>query len=287
MSVLSTFFPGADTPINYDDCEVDDTDYSEDEYLYGTRDSLDTDTEYSLSQVHIPTYPEEPTPNSVLKPTDMPMQSPRPRSLVETQVSKLQNIMAAEAHPKTAAQKDEPDVHNRIGPVKIPQQFKKSDHLEPGRSTITINRTSSSPVPSERTYVPSEGSTPQDSLRVVRSPVIFSETSSPRRLSPILNYNIGNMNPRHIDIEQYWNRENDQLSPARSPSVASNTNSVRKEDFNQNYYDRLSATNSPMASVKEFNGNISQRPVDPRCQTPLQIEVDPVSRARETPYTIM
>lgn len=94
----------------------------------------------------------------------------------------------------------------------------------------------------------------------------------------IVNYNIGNMNPRHIDMEQYWNRENDKLSPARSPSVNSNTNSLRKEDYNQNYCDRLSAGNSPMTPVNEFNGNMPRgQPIDPRYQIPLQIEVGPVS----------
>lgn len=283
MSALCEFFPGADTPINYDDCEDDDTECSDDEYMpYDTQDSLDTDTDQAiLSQVHIPTQYSDATASNpvLLRNIDNTIQAPRPRSFVETQVSKLQTLMAAEAHPKTSAlPKDEPDVHNRIGPVRIPQQFKKPEvYTEAGRSPVTINRTSSSPVPSDRVYMPSEGSTPQDSLRVVKSPVIFSESSSPRRLSPIANYNIGNMNPRHIDIEQYWNRENDKLSPARSPSVNSNSNSLRKEDYNQNYCERFSATNSPMTPVKEFNGNISQRPIDPRYQTPLQIEVDPVS----------
>lgn len=276
MSALCEFFPGADTPINYDDCEEDLTDCSDDEYMpYDTQDSL-TDTA-DLTQ-DIPTQnPDYSAPNTLLL-RNKTAQSDRPRSFVETQVSKLQNLMAAEAHPKTSAlPKDEPDVHNRIGPVRIPQQFKKPETFETGRSPVTINRTSSSPVPSERVYMPSEGSTPQDSLRVVKSPVVFSESSSPRRLSPIANYNIGNMNPRHIDIEQYWNRENGKLSPALSPSVTSNSNSVRKEDYNQNYCDRLSAANSPLSPMKEYNGNLTQKPIDPRYQTPLQIEVDPVS----------
>lgn len=248
MSSLCEYFPGADTAINYDDCEEDVSSCSEDEYMtYDTRDSL-TDTEQSLSQV-------------------------RPRSYVETQVSKLQTKMAAEAHPKTAAIfKDEPDAHNRIGPVRIPQQFKAPEFPEAGRSVIAINRTSSSPVPSERAYAASDASTLQDSLQV-NSPHVFSESSSPRRLSPIGNYNVGNMNPRHVDID-YWNRENEKLSP-QSLSVTS-TNNSRKEDYNQNYCDRLSATNSPI-SGSEFNGNLPQMPVDPRYQTPLQIEVDPVS----------
>lgn len=275
MTALSEFFPGADTPINYDDCEDDVTDCSDDEYMsYDTQDSL---TDRADLTQDIPTQNTDySAPNSLLRDKTAQSNQPRPRSFVETQVSKLQTLMAAEAHPKTSAlPKDEPDVHNRIGPVRIPQQFKKPEAFEAGRSPVTINRTSSSPVPSDRQYVPSEGS-PQDSLRVVKSPVIFSESSSPRRLSPIANYNIGNMNPRHIDIEQ-WNRENDKLSPARSPSVTSNSNSMRKEDYNQNYYDRLSTANSPMSPMKELNGNLSQRPIDPRYQTPLQIEVDPNS----------
>lgn len=275
MTALCEFFPGADTPIDYSDCE--DREYSDsldgDYMAYDTREGLDTDPEFSTERSapvalrHAETRSE-----------------PRPRSFVETQVSKLQTLMAAEAHPKTAAlPRDEPDLHNRIGPVRIPQTFKKPDHYpDAGRSPVTINRTSSSPVP-ERAYMPSEGSTPQDSLRIVRSPVVFSESSSPRRLSPIVNYNIGNMNPRHIDIEQYWNRENDKLSPARSPSVLSSSNSVRKEDYNQNYCDRLSAGNSPMTPLKEYNGNIPQRlPMDPKYRTPLSIEVDPVSSAKHS-----
>lgn len=73
-----------------------------------------------------------------------------------------------------------------------------------------------------------------------------------------------------------WNQA-DKLSPARSPSVNSNTNSLRKEDYNQNYCDRLSAGNSPMTPVNEFNGNLPPGIVDPRYQIPLQIEVGPVS----------
>lgn len=273
MRALCEFFPGADTPIDYNDCE--DEDYSEsldDDYMtYDTRESLETDPE----QLTQPNYPEETSSNPVVL-RHIDKTEPRPRSFVETQVSKLQTLMAAESQPKTAAiPKDEPDVLNRIGSIRIPQQFKKPECFEAGRSPVTINRTSSSPVPLERVYIASEGSTPQDSLRIVRSPVVFSECSSPRRLSPIVNYNVGNINPRHIDIE-YWNRENDKLSPARSPSVTSN-NSVRKEDYNQNYCDR----NSPMMPLKEHNGNIPQRlPFDPRYQMPLQIEVDPVSNSK-------
>lgn len=249
MTALCSFFPGADTPINYDDCEDDDTEYSEDEYMtYDSRDSLPTDTD----TMHDPAQSNR-SSEPVLDQT-----APRPRSFVETQVSKLQNLMAAEATPKTSAVPDEPDAH-RIGPVRIPQQFKR-ERCE-GRS----------PAPGGG---PSDV-TAHDALAAARSPLLFSEGSSPRRLSPIANYNIGNMNPRHIDIEQYWNRENDKLSP-RSPSVISNSNSLRKEDYNQNYCDRLSATNSPVPPMK-YNGNLSQRPVDPRYQTPLQIEVDPNS----------
>lgn len=280
MKALCEFFPGADTPINYDDCEDDDTECSDDEYMYDTRDSLDTETDNALLSLHVPTEPPAQTTNPavVFRHSDVPHanQNPRPRSIVETQVNKLQNLIAAEAQPKTAAlTREDVEAFNRIGPIRIPQQFKRID--EAGRSAVTINRTSSSPVPPERP-IPSEGSTPQDTLRVVRSPIVFSESSSPRRLSPIVNYNIGNMNPRHIDMEQFWNRENDKLSPARSPSVNSNTtNSLRKEDYNQNYCDRLSAGNSPMTPVNEFNGNVHRGLMDPRYQIPLQIEVGPVS----------
>lgn len=257
MSALCELFPGEDTPINYEDCEEDASSCSEDEYMtYDTRDSL-PDTQHSLSQVPAHAVPAP----------------PRPRSYVETQVSKLQTKMAADAHPKTDILKDEPNAHDRIGAIRIPHQFKRVEYPEV-RSPVAINRTSSSPV-AERACSPSEASTLPDSLQV-NSPHVFSESSSPRRLSPIGNYNIGNMNPRHIDMDQYWNRENEKLSPARSPSVTS-TNNSRKEDYNQNYCDRLSAANSPM-SATEFNGNVPQRPVDPRYQTPLQIEVDPVSQ---------
>lgn len=271
MKALCDYFPGADTPIDYSDCEEHNYSGSlEDEYeAFDTREGLGSEL-----------YGSEPSAPVALRHAEP---EPRPRSFVETQVSKLQTLMAAEALPKSAAlPRDEPDLHNRIGPVRIPQTFKKPDHhADAGRSPVTINRTSSSPVPSERAYMPSEGGTPQDSLRIVRSPVVFSESSSPRRLSPIVNYNIGNMNPRHIDIEQYWNRENDKLSPARSPSVLSSSNSVRKEDYNQNYCDRLIAGNSPMTPLKEYNGNIPQRlPVDPKYRTPLSIQVDPVSSAQ-------
>ncbi|KAJ2945700.1 hypothetical protein O0L34_g541 [Tuta absoluta] len=266
MKSLCEYFPGADTPIDYNDCEEDDTtDSIDDDYMtYDTRESLETEPEpYEDSQ-----------PVVVMR--NSSTNQPRPRSFVETQVNKLQNIMKAEATPRTVAlPRDEPDVHNRIGPVRIPQQFKIPEAFnDAGRSPVTINKTSSSPTP-ERAFGVSEGSTPQDSLRVVRSPVIFSEASSPRRLSPIVNYNIGNINPRHADVEQYWNREMEKLSPARSPSVLSNSNSVQTQDYNQNYCDRLSAGNSPM-TPKEYNGNISQRlPVDSRYHMPLQIEVDP------------
>ncbi|KAL0821858.1 hypothetical protein ABMA28_005262 [Loxostege sticticalis] len=269
MSALCEFFPGADTPIDYNDCEEDDTSCSDDDYmLCDSRETIDSDTEHILSQISVPTEPNPVTYRDVEP-------APRPRSIVETQVNKLQNLIAAEAQPKTAAlTQQEVEAYNRIGPIRIPQQFKRVD--EAGRSAVTINRTSSSPVPPDRPYGTSEGSTPQDTLRVLRSPVVFSESSSPRRLSPIVNYNIGNMNPRHIDMEQYWNRENDKLSPARSPSVNSNTNSLRKEDYNQNYCDRLSAGNSPMTPVNEFNGNMPRgQPIDPRYQIPLQIEVGP------------
>ncbi|CAK1555684.1 unnamed protein product [Leptosia nina] len=247
MKALCEFFPGADTPINFNDLEVDDDECSEDGYMiYDTRESYDTDTE-SMTQAHNPIYSNE-SSNS-LRNTGKPV-SPRPRSFVESQVNRLQTLM----DPKPTVSRDE------LKPL-----FKKPDHLEPGRSPILkLN----SPV-SER-YMPSEGSTPQDTLRVFRSPNIFSESSTPRGPSPLVNYNIGNMNPRHIDIEQYWNRENDKLSPALS------TNSSRKEDYNQNYCDKSSAVNSPMTPIREYNGNM-MRPIDTRYQTPLQIDVDPNS----------
>lgn len=100
MTALCELFPGADTPINYDDCEDDAASCSSDEYMpYDTRDSHDSYDTHDAEPASLP-------PASVT--------ATRPRSFVETQVSKLQNLMAAEAHPKTSAlPKDEPDVHNR------------------------------------------------------------------------------------------------------------------------------------------------------------------------------
>lgn len=252
MAALCEFFPGADTPINYDDLEIDDPENLDEDYDPYTQDSFETE---SIVQTHNPMhYPHETASNPVIyrNPETISNISPRPRSFVEAQVSKLQNLMA-EAQPKTQAMDADP--HRA---VKIPQQFKRD--LEPGRSNLTPNHIS-------------EASTP-DTLQVLRSPAIFSESSSPRGISPLANYNIGNMNPRHIDIEQYWNRESD-----KSPRTASlsTTNSTRKEDFNQNYCDRLSAGNSPMIPIKEYNGNSQVTPVDARFTTPLQIDVDPVS----------
>uniref|UniRef100_A0A2A4K9Y7 Mitogen-activated protein kinase kinase kinase 7 n=1 Tax=Heliothis virescens TaxID=7102 RepID=A0A2A4K9Y7_HELVI len=228
MKALCELFPGADTPINYDDCEDDAASCSSDEYMpYDTHDTCDTR--------------DSPEPELSLPPAP-----PRPRSFVETQVSKLQNLMAAEAHPKTSAlPKDEPDVHNRIGPVRIPQQFKKPEsYTEAGRSVAFVRTGSSADA--------------QDSLRLAASPAVFSESSSPRRLSPIANYNVGNMNPRHVDMDAWPGAD-----------------ALRQEDCNQNYCERLAA--SPATPVKEYNGNLSQRPIDARYQTPLQIEVDPNS----------
>ncbi|XP_075980227.1 uncharacterized protein LOC142979279 isoform X2 [Anticarsia gemmatalis] len=228
MAALCEFFPGADTPINYDDCEDDESECSEDECMTSYDSPTDTD---DLSQVHIPTQNTDYSASNPVLLRNRGDQSPRPRSFVET------------------------------------QHFKKPEaYTEAGRSPVSINRTSSSPV----------GSAPHDSLRVLRSPAVFSESSSPRRLSPIANYNVGNMNPRHVDMEQYWSSL-DKLSPARSPTLTATSNSLRKEDYNQNYCDRLSAAGTPVSPVDEYNGNLSQRPIDPRYQTPLQIEVDPNS----------
>nr|XP_021198433.2 mitogen-activated protein kinase kinase kinase 7 [Helicoverpa armigera] len=227
MTALCELFPGADTPINYDDCEDDAASCSSDEYMpYDTRDSHDSYDTHDAEPASLP-------PASVT--------ATRPRSFVETQVSKLQNLMAAEAHPKTSAlPKDEPDVHNRIGPVRIPQQFKKPEaYAEAGRS-VAFGRPAGA-----------GDATPQDSLRLSASPAVFSESSSPRRLSPIANYNVGNINPRHVDMEAWPGPD-----------------SLRSEDS--------AASHSP-AAPKHYNGNLSQRPVDARYQTPLQIEVDPNS----------
>lgn len=245
MAALCEYFPGADTPINYDDCEDESSECSEDEYMqYDTQDSL---ADATLSQAPLP-YDASSDPVS-LRTADRTVQPPRPRSFVETQVSKLQHLMAAEAQPRTSAlPKDEPDVHNRIGPVRIPQQFKKPEvYTEATKSAVPINRTCSSP----------------DSLRPARSPALFSESSSPR-LSPVAYRNVGNMNPRHADLE-----------------------CSRADDYSQTYCERLSAANSPMTPVKEYNGNLSQSAIDPRYQTPLQIEVDPVSHINVYLYLVL
>ncbi|CAH2043860.1 unnamed protein product, partial [Iphiclides podalirius] len=267
MTALCAFFPGADTPIDYNDCEEDDAEYSDEDFMmYDTQDSLETETDNMSQTQNSLRYTDETSSDpTAYRQTGRPALSPRPRSLVETQVNRLQNLIASEVQPPPRGS-NEPDLA-RVGNLRIPQQFRGPEAA--GRSPVTISRTSSSPVPSDVMHLPSGGSTPQDTLRIVRSPKIF-ESPSPRRLSPIVNYNIGNMNPRHIDIEQYWNREAEKT--ARSPSTLSNTNSLRKEDHNQNYCDRLSAANSPVAT-RELNGKL-QQPADARYQSPLQIEVD-------------
>lgn len=295
MTALCEFFPGGDIPINYNDFEDDDSLSNDDEYMYDTRDDDDVYTDSEMSHTVYP-HPEESiiestssTPQVQLRNTNPANLSPRrPLSFVEMRVNELKNLTAAECQPKTnALPKDEVDVFNRIGHVNIPQQFQNIDMScgdnKFGRSAITINRTSSSPVPSDRMYIqPSEGSTPQDSLRNLRSPVVFSESSSPRRLSPIAYPNVGNINPRHADIE-YWNKENEKLSPTRtSPSINSNTNSAMtdsKEDYNQNYFNGTNNVNAHIESLKNynFNGNVLQNFPYGHFETPLQIEVDPVS----------
>ncbi|GBP40052.1 Mitogen-activated protein kinase kinase kinase 7 [Eumeta japonica] len=277
MTALCEFFPGADIPILNDDCEKEE---------YDNRDSYETDTDVTSTNSFPFAFDTSASAPVQMRHTNKTALPPRPRSFVETQKNKLQHLMAVENYPKPPLiTRDESDIPSRIGTVNIPQSFRHEilnidnrTHLD-SRSPILINRTSSSPVPSDRLQVvASESNTPRDSLNV-GSPIVFSESSSPRRLSPIVNYNIGNMNPRHIDIEQYWNRENDQLSPARSPSIISNTNSTtpdNKEDYNRNYCERTNNMNSPIVPIKSFhNGNVSPYiPVDPRYHTPLHIECD-------------
>ncbi|XP_050682239.1 mitogen-activated protein kinase kinase kinase 7 [Leptidea sinapis] len=262
MGVLSEFFPGADTPINFDDLEEDDEECSEDGYIvYDTRDSLETDTE-SITQCQNPQYSNEISQSVPYRQTNKPI-SPRPRSFVESQVSKLQNLMVdAQSRPITSPREED---LSRGGSIRIPQHFKATDT---GRSPIASRRIS--PIPQDRN-IPSECSTPHDVL-ILKSPNIFSESS--RGPSPLYNYNIGNMNPRHIDIDSL-HRDSDKLSPNRTPSALSTLNSLRKEDYNQNYCDRLSAANSPVTPMREYNGNISQKRMDVKYQTPLQIEIDP------------
>lgn len=239
MTSLCEFFPGADTPINYDDCEDDDSCSIDEPQMYDSADNTQISTTTSR----------------------------RPASLVETRINELQQLL----EPKPN------DINNRI------RRF-NNNKTETGDSPIIINRTSSSP--DRLNAQMSEASTPQDSLRNLRSPVVFSENSSPRRLSPIAYRNVGNINPRHIDMEQYWNKENEK-SEASTPSMNSNTNSAftdGKGDYNQNYCNRISNANSPVDNFKGYyNGNGPQElRYDPRYQTPLQIVVDPVSIFRTT-----
>lgn len=284
MLCLCQFFPGADVPINYDDCEDDEVSV-EDEYAYDTRDDTEMTQTLLVDPLdynnEISTTPQIQLRNSNMTPTR------RPRSLVESRITELQHLLEG-VQPQSHAIRDVVDVNNRIGPVNIPQQFRNIDlcggensHvLDAGKSSVLINRTSSSPA-TDRGNRSSEISTPPGSVRNLRSPAIFSESSSPRRLSPIPYRNVGNMNPRHMDIEQYWNKENDKSS-ATSPSINSNANSVlmdHKEDYNQNYCNRNSNANSPISGFKGYyNGNGPQELQSPRQynpRSPLQIEVDP------------
>lgn len=277
MSALCVFFPGADEPINYDDCEEDESESLDEDYvMYDTRDSIETDTE--MSQTIYQNSNDTTNSEPVKLRNSNKNHSPRPRSFVETQVSKLQNLIAAETYKPSSLPKEE-EISKRIGPVNIPQHFRRPEFLlgqdsanQSGQSPVTINRTSSSPVDKTNELI-----TPQDTLRIINSPVVFSESSSPRRLSPIVNYNIGNMNPMHIS----WNKDDDKLSPVRSPSVYSNSNSTvadNKDDLSSHLEDRHSASNSSVGSRIYQNGNpIPRLSFDPKFQVPLQISVDPVS----------
>lgn len=288
MSGLCELFPGDDEPINYEDCEEDESESIDEDYvMYDTRDSIETDTEMSqtIYQNSDDTATSEP-----VKLRNSPKDPPsRPRSFVATQVSKLQNLIAAESYAKPSSLPREEEINKRIGPLNIPQHFRRPEFLlgqesssQGVQSPVTINRTSSSPVDKQN-----ELNTPQDTLRIVNSPVVFCESSSPRRLSPIVNYNIGNMNPMHIS----WNKDDDKLSPVRSPSVYSNTNSTvteNKDDLSSHLGDRHSPSNSSVGSRIYQNGNpIPRLSFDPKFQVPLQISVDPVSKINVifcTPY---
>lgn len=128
-----------------------------------------------------------------------------------------------------------------------------------------------------------------------KSPNFFSGTSTPRR-SPMMNYNVGNMNPRHIDIESSWNQDKEATKSSLRNTLSPNSTyfNSQNQDFTNN--NEISPTNDPYwnevlaskentnTSTSMCNGNIEgARPggflaiPDARMQAPLSIQVDPVS----------
>lgn len=346
MNMLCTYFPGADTPIEYDnsyseevmseesDQEDDTLDY-QDSFPTSTRLPADTtSTEQSNESLAL-------SNPAVMRRTNVCPQI-RPHSFVESQISRLQSGMLSSTPPRPLSIAIMPHTKtpvasfgtNRIGQVQIPEHFKKNPSQQKSSptentptshrkvSTKSPNRSLNSPhkksesdttqgqvvpcyAPTNRSQLnqyPSGGSTPQNSTQhetrfMNKSPVYFSESSSPRR-SPMLNYNVGNMNPRHTDIEAYWNQEheNSTRSPMRNtlspnpntyfyPQSQDNWNSSPGERSNEGYWNHVASSNEGgVYNLPLLNGNVRDvfpggllAVPDPRLQAPLQINVNPVS----------
>lgn len=140
----------------------------------------------------------------------------------------------------------------------------------------------------------SGGSTPQSTLQdprfLTRSPNYFSDSNSPRR-SPMMNYNVGNMNPRHADIETYWDHDNESSSKSSkrntlSPNFNNYFHPQNQDNWNNNQNDQSQDRKMlyGMSNQDFSNGNIHDElrgrllPVpNSQLEMPLQIAVDPVS----------
>lgn len=360
MTKLCKYFPGADTPIDYDNYSsedmMDDVDSQED-------DTLDQYTYDDMSQP----YPgmdtqlstqSEPMPVSPVSRRTNVRSQIRPHSFVGTQINRLQSNILPSAHSRPISiaaipQPKHPSIGinvNRIGQIQIPPQFQ--NNLSPRQSSVnagsqsnaqkahakrhfksnngamnvtsptevdanvkntTIDRLSPNAPPSQVSsnflsinrspisQIRSGGSTPlsvmsssQDSRLMNRSPNFFSDTNSPRR-SPMMNYNVGNMNPRHVDIESYWKQESESsnkssLRNTLSPNVNNSFNSQNQDVWNSIPTDRNqgsyvpSPNGSGVTNSGYLNGNLREpgrggflAVPDPRLTMPLNIDVDPVS----------
>lgn len=352
MNMLCTYFPGADTPIEYDnsyseevmseesDQEDDTLDY-QDSFPISTRLPADTTSAEQSNESLALSNP------AVMRRTNVCPQI-RPHSFVESQISRLQSGMASSTPPRPLSIAIMPHTKtpvasfgtNRIGQVQIPEHFKKNPSQQKSSPTENTpnshrkvsskspNRSLNSPhkktesdtsqgssqqqaqvvpcyTPVNRTQVnqnPSGASTPQNATQheirfMNKSPVYFSESSSPRR-SPMLNYNVGNMNPRHTDMDAYWNQEHDNSSrsPMRNtlspnpntyfyPQSQDNWNSSPGERTNEGYWSHVASSNEGgIYNQPLLNGNVRHvfpggllAVPDPRLQAPLQINVNPVS----------
>lgn len=351
MNMLCTYFPGADTPIEYDnsyseevmseesDQEDDTLDY-QDSFPTSTRLPADTTSTEQSNESLALSNPAIMRRNNVCPQI-------RPHSFVESQISRLQSGTASSTPPRPLSIAIMPHTKtpvasfgtNRIGQVQIPEHFKKNPSQQKSSptentptshgkvSTKNPNRSLNSPLTKAESdttqgssqqaqvvpcytpvnrlqlnQLPSGASTPQSAAQhqtrfMNKSPVYFSESSSPRR-SPMLNYNVGNMNPRHTDIEAYWNQEheNSSRSPMRNtlspnpntyfyPQSQDNWNSSPGERSNEGYWSHVASSNEggvynqPLlnGNVRDvFPGGLLAVP-DPRLQAPLQINVNPVS----------